>query len=141
MTAVDIPFHHVIVTAPTDRLNGWRVATPTPDSFNPHYVRIAPATNIRPGDVLLGTCDPHYNVDLTPRTDRAQHTGYFAGTPKPQNQGARPFNPNHCDWCDHHYHCGLRTDQGYVTVDGCTPYSPDTLLLVIPRELAQTVTA
>ncbi|MFF8589973.1 hypothetical protein ACF061_00795 [Streptomyces sp. NPDC015220] len=131
-----IPFHRVIVRAPsTETASGWRMATPPEGSFDPAAVRITPVAEIRPGDALVGTIQPHYDHQLNP-VDRAQWVSYFSHTSRPQAGGARPFNPGHCDWCTHNaYVLGISADSGYWTVDGCTTYRPDMLLLTIPREL------
>jgi len=89
---------------------------------------------VRAGDTLIGTIQPHYGPLLTP-LDRAQWVSYFSHTSKPQTADARPFNPTHCWLCTHNADIRAHTD-GHWTVDGCTTYRPDSLLLVIPRELA-----
>ena len=61
---------------------------------------------------------------------------YFSHATKPQTADARPFNPAHCSLCTHNaYARSITTTSGHWTVDGCTTYRPDSLLLIIPREL------
>jgi hypothetical protein len=136
-TATFIDLHRVIVRAPATRTrSGAILGAPPVGSFDPALVRITPVAGIRSGDVVLGTIQPHYDGLCQP-LDRAQWVSYFADRPKPQTVGARPFNPAHCDWCTHHaYVLGPAADSSWFTVDGCTLYRPDDLLLVIPRELA-----
>ncbi|MFE7233924.1 hypothetical protein ACFVAF_25305 [Streptomyces sp. NPDC057596] len=132
-----VAFHRVIVRAPSScTASGWRMVTPPEGSFDPARVRVSPVGEVRPGDTVIGTVQPHYDQQLRP-LDRAEWVCYFAGTQKPQEHGARPFDPQHCWLCTHNG--GLRqigASSGYWTVDGCTTYRPDSLLLVIPRELA-----
>ncbi|MFF4205529.1 hypothetical protein ACFYZ8_33325 [Streptomyces sp. NPDC001668] len=140
MTATPIPLYRVHVAAPvsyipTGPTTGVKVGTPTPGSFDPAAVRVVPAADIRPGDVVLGTCQPrHDRRTLMPLDDRAQWVSYFTGTPKVQQHGARPFDAGHCDWCAHNafYMC-ITPGSGHVVVDGCTVYPPGALLLAIPR--------
>jgi hypothetical protein len=139
MTATLIPLYRVRVTAPvsyipTGPTTGVTVGTPTPGSFDPAAVRVVPAADIRPGDVLLGTCQPHVNPRNLEPLDRAEWVGYFTGTPTVQEHGARPFDAGHCDWCAHNaYYMCLTKDSGHVIVDGCTVYPPGALVLAIPR--------
>lgn len=129
-----IPLHHVIVRAPSEHTaSGARMVTPPTDAFNPHHVRITPVNEVRAGDTIIGTIQPHYDHLLVP-LDRAQWVSYFSHACKPQTANARPFNPAHCWLCTHNAEIRINTDEHW-TVDGCTTYSPDSLLLVIPREL------
>jgi hypothetical protein len=143
-TVVDVDFYRVIVRAPVTFLKtgprtGWTVAAPPEGSFDPAAVRITAAPDIRPGDIVLGTIQHHYGP-LLEVLDRLQSVSYFAGVQKPQVHGARPWEPGHCRLCSHHHDLGLApVGGGWVTVDGCTLYSPDSLLLVVPRELAGVV--
>ncbi|MEU9014312.1 hypothetical protein AB0D12_31985 [Streptomyces sp. NPDC048479] len=138
---VSVDLHRVIVRhpvtyIPTGPSTGITVGAPPEGSFDPAAVRITPVAQIRPGDVVLGTIQHHHDNLLNP-LDRAQWVSYFTGLPKAQEGGARPFDPAHCDWCAHNDYIrqiGPGTD--WVSVDGCTLYSPDSLLLVVPRELA-----
>lgn len=139
--ATTIDLHRVIVRnpvtyIPTGPTTGINVGAPPAGSFDPAVVRISAAPTIRPGDVVLGTIQHHYDSLLHP-LDRAQWVSYFTGHPKAQQGGARPWDPQHCSLCSHNGSLhGIRTGDGWVTVDGCTLYSPDTLLLVVPRELS-----
>ncbi|MFJ6559956.1 hypothetical protein ACIQMV_08745 [Streptomyces sp. NPDC091412] len=137
MPCSSITLHRVIVHAPSERTaSGWRMVTPPADAFDPAKVRVTPVSEVRPGDTVIGTIQPHYGPLLQP-LDCAQWVSYFSHASQPQEHGARPFDPQHCDWCVHNaYVLGVGVDSGYWTVDGCTTYSPDSLLLVIPRELA-----
>ncbi|MFB7736186.1 hypothetical protein ACFC08_17730 [Streptomyces sp. NPDC056112] len=137
MPTAPVDFHHVIVRAPSSRTaSGWRMVIPPADAFDPAQVRVTPVGEVRPGDTVIGTVQPHYDHLLRP-LDRAQWVCYFAGTQKPQERGARPFDPAHCGWCTHNaYVLGVGAGSGYWTVDGCTTYRPDSLLLVIPADLA-----
>lgn len=132
-----IVFHRVIVCAPSsETAGGWHMVTPSEGSFDPATVRVTPVGEVRPGDIVLGTIQPHYGPLLEP-LDRAQWVCYFSTAAKPQTGGARPFNPGHCDWCGHNaYVLGVGYGSDYWTVDGCTTYRPDMLLLTIPREYA-----
>jgi hypothetical protein len=138
-TVVD--FHRVIVRAPVTYLptgptTGVNVGAPPEGSFDPAAVRIMAAPDVRPGDIVLGTIQHHYGP-LLEVLDRPQWVSYFAGVPTPQEHGARPWEPGHCRLCSHHHDLGLAPVGGsWVTVDGCTLYSPTSLLLVVPRELA-----
>ncbi|MFF4791854.1 hypothetical protein ACFY2M_19295 [Streptomyces sp. NPDC001276] len=137
MPAVPVDFHRVIVRAPSSgTASGWRMVTPPEDAFDPARVRVSPVGEVRPGDTVIGTVQPHYDQQLQP-LDRAQWVGYFSHASQPQEHGARPFDPAHCDWCTHNaYVLGIGAGSGYWTVDGCTTYRPDTLLLVIPAQPA-----
>jgi hypothetical protein len=141
MSPQPITLHRVIVRPPvtyipTGPTTGCTVGAPPAGSFNPAHVRVTPVGDVRTGDVVLGTVQPHHGPLLEP-LDRAQWVSYFAGQPTPQTVGARPYDPAHCELCAHHaYIHGPAADATWVTVDGCTLYQPDTLLLVIPRELA-----
>lgn len=129
-----IPLHRVIVSPVTDRTtSGARMVVPPADAFDPATVRVVPVSQVRAGDVLVGTVQPHYGP-LLERLDRAEWVSYFSHTTKPQSVDARPFDPAHCDWCTHNAVTALR-DGSCWTVDGCTTYRPDMLLLVVPREL------
>lgn len=132
-----VAFHRVIVRAPSEETAaGWHVVIPPADAFDPMHVRITPVAEVRAGDTIIGTIQPHHDHLLNP-TDRAQWVSYFSHASKPQAADARPFNPRHCDWCAHNaYARSITTDSGHWTVDGCTSYRPDSLLLVVPRELA-----
>jgi hypothetical protein len=115
---------------------GWRTITPPAGAFDPAAVRITPVGEVRAGDLLVGTIQPYYGP-LLEVVDRAQWVSYFAGEGRPQSADARPFDPAHCDWCGHNaYVLGVAAGSGRWTVDGCTTYRPDSLLLVVPRELA-----
>lgn len=141
MPATPVDLHRVIVRAPvtyvaTSPTTGHTVGAPPEGSFDPATVRVTPVADIRPGDITLGTIQPHYGPLLEP-LDRAQWVSYFTGPPKAQTGGARPFDPAHCHWCAHNaYVHQIGAGSGWVSVDGCTVYSPDSLLLTIPRELA-----
>ncbi|MGW7617369.1 hypothetical protein ACWGLG_16185 [Streptomyces antimycoticus] len=83
--AEQIPLHRVIVREPvtyipTGPTTGINVGAPTPGSFDPAAVRIAPAPEIRPEDVVLGTIQPHYDPLLRP-VERPQWVSYFTGAP------------------------------------------------------------
>ncbi|MCA1224106.1 hypothetical protein [Streptomyces sp. 8L] len=142
--AVDVDFHRVIVCAPityipTGRLTGVTVIAPPDGSFDPTAIRVTRVQDIRPGDLALGTIQHHYGPRLEP-LDHAQWVSYFSSVPKPQKGGARPWNPSHCDQCLHEGEIwGISRDAGWISVDGCTLYRPDALLLVIPRELCPAV--
>lgn len=130
-----IPLHRVVVCAPsTETASGWHMVTPPEGSFAPTAVRITPVSDVRPGDALVGTIQPHYDHLLNP-LDRAQWVSYFSTAAKPQTGGARPFDPRHCDLCGHNAEIRAAGPDCW-TVDGCTTYRPDMLLLVVPRELA-----
>lgn len=130
-----IPFHHVIVRAPSENTaSGARMITPPADAFNPHHLRITPVNEVRAGDTIIGTIQPHYDHHLNP-LPQAQWVSYFSHTCKPQTADARPFNPGHCWLCTHTAE-NYTVNTHWWTVDGCTTYSPDSLALVIPRELA-----
>ncbi|MFH0246399.1 hypothetical protein ACGRHY_29160 [Streptomyces sp. HK10] len=141
----DLPLHRVHVKHPitsftTGPTTSTDVGAPAPGSFDPAAVRVVPAAEIRPGDVLVGTCQPRYDRrTLEPLTDRAQFVWYFAGAPTPQREGARPFDAAHCDDClaSEFYLC-IDPDAGYTVLDGCTVYPPEALVLAVPRELADT---
>lgn len=139
--ATTIDLHRVIVRnpvtyIPTGPTTGINVGAPPTGSFDPAYVRISTAPTVRAGDMVLGTIQHHHDSLLHP-IDRAQWVSYFTGQPKAQQGGARPWDPAHCWLCSHNGSlCGIRAGDGWVTVDGCTLYRPDALLLVIPRELA-----
>jgi len=134
-----VTFHRVVVHAPVDYIatgpaTGCRVITPPAGAFDPARVRVFPVGEVRPGDTVIGTIQPYYDHLLRP-LDRAQWVSYFSHTCHPQEHGARPFNPRHCSLCAHHADIrGAGPD--WWTVDGCTTYRPDSLLLVIPRDLA-----
>ncbi|MGP3737953.1 hypothetical protein ACTWJ9_33120 (plasmid) [Streptomyces sp. GDS52] len=130
-------FHRVIVRAPSEHTtSGARMITPPADAFDPLHLRITPIAQVQAGDTLIGTVSPHYDTLLNP-LDRAQWVSYFSHTSKPQQQDARPFDPQHCHWCTHNAHVlGVGAGSGHWTVDGCTTYRPDSLLLVVPRDLA-----
>lgn len=136
-----VDFHRVIVTFPRDRVldkQGRTIAsigTPDAGAFDPMRVRIVAAEDVKPGDLVVGTCDPYYDRLLN-LLDRAQAVGYFVGTPAPQSAASRPLDPGHCDWCAHNVgDCGMRPAE-YVVVDGCTAYRRGSLLLAVPAELA-----
>lgn len=139
--ATTIDLHRVIVCAPvtyvpTGPTTSYTVGAPPEGSFDPATVRISPVADVRAGDVVLGTIQPHYDHLLNP-LDRAQWVSYFGSAPKAQEGGARPWDPRHCDLCAHNGQIRqISTKDGWVSVDGCTLYSPDTLLLVVPREFA-----
>jgi hypothetical protein len=129
-----ISFHPVIVRAPQDHTDsGWHVVTPPADSFDPAAVRITPVSQVRSGDTVIGTIQPHYDHLLNP-LDCAHWVSYFSHACKPQIVGARAFDAAHCDWCTHNASIGA-AGAGCWTVDGCTTYRPDALVLVVPREL------
>lgn len=129
-----VTFHRVIVRAPREDMNpGWRTITPPTDAFDPLHVRITPVAEVRAGDTVIGTIQPHYDTLLTP-LDRAQWVSYFSHAAKPQTADARPFDPRHCWLCTHTAE-NFPVTAGWWTVDGCTTYRPDSLLLVVPREL------
>ncbi|MGW3383298.1 hypothetical protein ACWDCO_24320 [Streptomyces albogriseolus] len=131
-----LPFHRVIVSPVTDRGPlGARMITPPVDAFDPATVRVVPVSEVRAGDVLVGTVQPHYGP-LLERLDRAEWVSYFSHTTKPQTTDARPFDPAHCDWCAHNAEIGA-ADRTHWTVGGCTTYRPDSLLLTVPREYVQ----
>ncbi|MGW6602264.1 hypothetical protein [Streptomyces sp. NPDC055036] len=142
-TAVSVDLHRVIVRAPvtyipTGPTTGINVGAPPAGSFDPAAVRISAAPAVQHGDVVLGTIQHHYDTRLNP-LDRAQWVSYFAGQPTVQQDGARPWDPRHCSLCAHNGQIRqIGTNDGWVSVDGCTLYSADTLLLVVPRELAGT---
>jgi hypothetical protein len=131
-----IVLHRVIVNAPSSRTaSGWQMVTPPEGAFDPAAVRVTSVSEVRPGDTVIGTVQPHYDHLLNP-LDRAQWVSYFSHASWPQTGGARPFDPGHCDLCGHNgYVRGIGAGSGYWTVDGCTTYRADSLLLVIPREL------
>ncbi|MET7975758.1 hypothetical protein ABZW44_22485 [Streptomyces mirabilis] len=130
-----VVFHRIIVRAPSeDTATGWHMVIPPADAFDPAAVRVTPVAEVRPGDMVIGTIQHHYDRLLNP-LDRAQWVSYFSHTSKPQAGGARPFDPRHCDLCRHNAEIRA-SSSGHWTVDGCTTYSPDSLLLVVPRELA-----
>jgi hypothetical protein len=139
-TTVNIDLHRVIVRTPvtyvpTSPTTGYNVGAPTKGSFDPATVRVTPAPDVRPGDVVLGTVQPHYDGLLQP-LNRAQWVSYFTGDPQVQEGGARPWDPAHCDLCAHNGELrGIGVGDGWVSVDGCTLYGPDSLLMVVPREL------
>lgn len=130
-----VTFHRVIVRAPrVDMFPGWRMAVPPDDAFDPAALRITPVSEVRAGDTIVGTAQLHYDSQLDP-LDRAEWVSCMSHTTKPQSADARPFDPAHCWLCAHNARNAGR-DRSCWTVDGCTTYRPDTLLLVIPRELA-----
>ncbi len=131
-----VTFHRVIVRTPAeDMFPGWRMAVPPADAFDPAALRITPISQVRAGDTIVGTAQPHYDSQLDP-LDRAQWVSYFSSAGWPQSQDVRLFDPQHCGHCGHEaYVRGIGYDSGHWTVDGCTTYRPDTLLLVVPREL------
>jgi hypothetical protein len=132
-----VDFHRVIVRAPGDcTILGARMVTPPDDAFNPIAVRITPVSEVRAGDTIIGTIQPHYGPLLEP-LDRAQWVCYTSHACKPQTADARPFAPAHCWLCSHNGRLRqIGAGSGWWTVDGCTTYSPDSLLLVVPREYA-----
>lgn len=132
-----VAFHRVVVRAPSEETEaGWRVVIPPADAFDPLHVRVTPVAEVRAGDTVIGTIQPHYDHLLNP-LDQAQWVSYFSHTSKPQQQDVRPFDPAHCWLCSHNGKIRqIGSGSGWWTVDGCTTYSPDSLLLVIPRELA-----
>ncbi|MGW1976691.1 hypothetical protein [Streptomyces sp. NPDC001889] len=141
--AQTVSLYRVRVTAPVSRLptgptTSVLVGHPAPGSFAPAAVRVIPAADIRPGDILLGTCQPYYDRRaFQPFTDRAEFVSYFSGTPIPQRQGARVFDANHCDRCwSNAQHRLIAPGSGFTVLDGCTPYPPGALLLAVPRALA-----
>ena len=130
-----IDFPRVTVCPPcSETAAGWRVVTPPDDAFNPSAVRVTRVSEVRAGDTVIGTVQHHYDHLLNP-LDRAQWVSYFSHACAPQTSDARPFDPAHCDWCTHNASIGA-AGAGHWTVDGCTTYRPDALLLVVPRELA-----
>ena len=131
-----VDFHRVIVRAPADcTILGARMVTPPDDAFDPAAVRVTPVAQVRAGDTIVGTVQPHYGPLLEP-LDRAQWVCYTSHACKPQTADARPFDPAHCWLCSHNArNCGR--GPGCWTVDGCTTYRPDSLLLVIPREYSE----
>ncbi|GGV36985.1 hypothetical protein GCM10010293_40610 [Streptomyces griseoflavus] len=133
---VTIAFHRVVVRAPSEETaTGWHVVIPPADAFDPLHVRVTPVAEVRAGDTVIGTIQPHHDHLLNP-IDRAQWVSYFSHASKPQTGDAHPFDPRHCGWCTHNgqlRQIGAGSD--WWTVDGCTTYSPDSLLLVVPREL------
>ncbi|MFC8986052.1 hypothetical protein [Streptomyces sp. NPDC057115] len=132
-TAVD--FHRVTVRAPSENaFPGARMILPPADAFDPLHVRITPVAQLRASDTVIGTIQPHYDRLLTP-LDRAQWVSYFSHAAKPQTVDARPFDSRHCWLCAHTAE-NFPVTSGHWTVDGCTTYRPDSLLLVVPRELA-----
>lgn len=132
--AEPVTFHRVVVRAPSAEMApGWHTITPPADAFDSLMVRITPVCEVLPGDTVIGTVQPHYDSLLTPK-DQAQWVSYFSYTSKPQQLGARPFDAAHCDLCTHNA-TTLTAHQGCWTVDGCTTYRPDDLVLTIPREL------
>lgn len=135
MTAAPVIFHRVVMTSPVEFLpSGWHMVTPPADAFDPTQVRITPVGEVRPGDTVIGTVQPHYDHLLQP-LDRAQWVGYFSHACRPQMVGARPFNPVHCGLCGHEaYVRGIGAGSGFWTVDGCTTYRLDSLLLVVPAK-------
>ncbi|MHC3450782.1 hypothetical protein [Streptomyces prasinus] len=132
-----VVFHRVIVRTPSEDMSpGWRTIIPPADAFDPLRLRITLVADIRAGDTVIGTIQHHHDHLLTP-LDRAQWVSYFSHATKPQTADVRPFDPRHCDWCTHNAHVlGVGAGSGHWTVDGCTIYRPDSLALVIPRELA-----
>jgi hypothetical protein len=110
------------------------MVTPPDDAFDPAAVRVAPVAEVRAGDTIIGTIQPHYGALLEP-LDQAQWVSYFSHASQPQLADARPFNPAHCWLCAHNAEIRV-AGPGHWTVDGCTTYRPDSLLLVVPRELA-----
>lgn len=135
MASEPVTFHRVIVRAPSDvTILGGPMVTPPDDAFDPAAVRIVPVSEVRAGDTMIGTIQPHYDHLLAP-LDRAEWVSYFSHRCKPQTADARPFDPAHCWLCTHNSRNAGR-DRSCWTVDGCTTYRPDSLLLVIPRELA-----
>jgi hypothetical protein len=138
MTTATIDFHRVIVRAPSDcTILGARMVTPPDDAFDPTTVRITPVGQVRAGDTIVGTVQPHYGPLLEP-LDRAQWVSYFSHTTTPQAADVRPFDPAHCWLCTHNAEIrAAAAGSGYWTVDGCTTYRSDSLLLVVPREYAQ----
>jgi hypothetical protein len=141
-TPADVTLHRVIVRTPvtyvaTSPTTGYNVGAPTEGSFDPATVRVTPAPEVRPGDVVLGTVQPRYEQSLARLPlDRAHWVSYFTGDPQVQEGGARPWDPSHCDLCAHNGELrGISVGDGWVSVDGCTLYGPDSLLLVVPREL------
>ncbi|MEW2187697.1 hypothetical protein AB0900_30900 [Streptomyces cellulosae] len=133
-----IPLHRVIVRPVTEHTaSGARMVVPPADAFDPATIRVTPVSQVRAGDVLVGTAQPHYDPATLEPLDRAEWVSYFSHTTKPQTADARPFDPRHCDWCTHNARNAGR-DRACWTVDGCTTYRPDSLLLVVPREYVQT---
>ncbi|EFE65787.1 predicted protein [Streptomyces viridosporus ATCC 14672] len=137
MAAVSVDFHRVIVRAPSEDMSpGWRTIIPPVDAFDPLHVRVTPVAEVRAGDTVIGTIQPHYDHLLNP-LDRAQWVSYFSHASRPQTVDARPFDPRHCYLCAHNGRLRqIGADSGWWTVDGCTTYRPDSLLLIVPRELA-----
>lgn len=130
-----VDFHRVIVCAPSERtVSGARTIIPPAAAFDPAAVRLVPVGRVRAGDTMVGTVQPHYGP-LLERLDRAEWVSYFSHTCTPQTADARPFAAGHCGWCAHHAHHG-GAGAGHWTVDGCTVYRPDSLVLIVPRELA-----
>ncbi|MGW2113779.1 hypothetical protein [Streptomyces zhihengii] len=130
-----ITLHRVIVCHPVTRTaSGAIVGAPPAGSFDPALVRVTPASDVRPGDIVLGTIQPHYDTWCQP-LDRARWVFYFTGQPTPQKHGARPFTAGHCDHCRHtRNYRGATPD--WTSVDSCTAYPPKALLLTIPHDLA-----
>lgn len=135
-TTVAIDFHRVIVRGVEGTASAsWNVQLPPADAFNPINVRVTPVSQVRAGDLVVGTIQHHFGP-LLEILDRAQWVSYFSHRTKPQTSDARPFEPAHCDWCAHNAEIrAARRGDGHWTVDGCTTYRPDSLLLVVPREL------
>ncbi|MEU9218880.1 hypothetical protein AB0D47_20290 [Streptomyces sp. NPDC048376] len=135
MTTEPVAFHRVIVRAPSvDMFPDCQMAIPPADAFDPVAVRITPVAEVRAGDTIVGTIQPHYGP-LLEVLDRAQWVCWTSHKTKPQSADAHPFDPAHCYLCTHNFRNAGR-DRSCWTVDGCTTYQPDSLLLVIPRELA-----
>lgn len=132
-----VSFHRVIVRAPNSHTaSGAHMVTPPADAFDPATVRITPIAQVRTGDTVIGTIQYHHDALLNV-LDRAQWVSYFSHTSRPQAEGARPFDPAHCDWCAHSgYARSIGAGSGCWTIDGCTVYRPDSLVLVVPHELA-----
>ncbi|MET9150049.1 hypothetical protein ABZX82_02020 [Streptomyces griseoflavus] len=137
MRTEPVAFHRVIVRAPSENtFSGARMIVPPADAFDPAKVRITPVSEVRAGDTVIGTIQPHYDHLLNP-IDRAHWVSYFSHASKPQTADARPVDPSHCWLCTHNaYTRSIGAASGHWTVDGCTTYRPDSLLLVVPRELA-----
>lgn len=130
-----VDFHRVIVRAPSEETAaGWHMVIPPADAFDPLHVRITPVAEVRAGDTVIGTIQSHYDQLLNP-LDRAQWVSYFSHTCKPQTADARPFDPSHCWLCTHTAE-NFAVNATWWSVDGCTTYSPDSLLLVVPRDHA-----
>ncbi|WP_030574585.1 hypothetical protein [Streptomyces aureocirculatus] len=134
--AVPVTFHRVIMPAPTsETISGWHIVPPPDEAFDPAAVRLTPVGQVQAGDTVMGTVQAQHDGLLQP-LDQALWMSYSSRTCKPQTGEARPFDPGHCDHCAHEaYVRGVGAGSGHWTVDGCTTYQPDSLVLVVPRKL------